>query len=231
MTDIHQWRRMIQPARVRTPAVEPDEGSLLSPTTPRKGLKPKLSSYFSQNTTLSGPSKTDVVSEEDVFAQTSWYTSWSANGSAQSPDVERLIESVMCKLLADPYRPLDSRFNSMLMQIFEGYRHLRDEKNRLQLQLQQEAEKRDALEQALHDASDQWEVERQDYKAEVKRLELILAQGKRGLAEVTLVRQDSVLRHGKQHSIGNDDTLETIFEFLEKTKRYEDRAWSSQRGT
>ena len=136
----------------------------------------------------------------------------------------------MCKLLAEPYRPLDSRFNTMLMQIFEGYRHLKDEKDRIGLQHLQETEKRDAFEQALHHASQQWEVERQEYKAEVKRLELILAQGKRGLAEVTLARQDSMLRRSKQYSVGNDDSLETIFEFLEKTKRYEDRAWSSQRG-
>ena len=58
----------------------------------------------------------------------------------------------------------------------------------------------------------------------------ILAKGKRGLAEVTLARQDSVIRHSKYYRKGNDDSLETIFEFLEKTKRYEDRAWSSQRG-
>ena len=86
------------------------------------------------------------------------------------------------------------------------------------------------MEHALHHSSQQWQQERQDYKAEVKRLELLLAKGKRGLAEVTLARQDSILRHGKQRSLSGDDTLETIFEFLEKTKRYEDSAWSSQRG-
>jgi hypothetical protein len=116
------------------------------------------------------------------------------------------------------------------MQIFESYRHLKDDKDRLHQQLEQETEKRNALEHALHRASLQWETEKHDYKAEVKRLELILAKGKRGLAEVTLARQDSVIRHGKRHSKSNDDTMETIFEFLEKTKRYEDRAWSSQRG-
>lgn len=231
MTDINQWRRMIQPARVRTPAVEPEEGSLLSPTTLRKGVKPKLSSYFSQHAPVSGPSRTDQASEDDVFSRTPWYPQWTVNGPTPSPDAEKLMESVMCKVLAEPYRALDPRFNNMLMQIFESYRHLKDDKDRLQRQVEQESERREALEQALHHASEQWEAEKQDYKAEVKRLELILAKGKRGLAEVTLARQNSVIRHSKHQSMGNDETMETIFEFLEKTKRYEDRAWSSQRGT
>ena len=230
MTDINQWRRMIQPTRVRTPAVEPEDGSLLSPTTPRKGTRPKLASYFTQHATVPGPSKTDLDSTEDLFGRNAWYPQWSEDSSTPGPDVERLMDSIMCRLLTEPYRPLDQRFNSMLMQIFESYRHLKDDKDQLHQLLEQETEKRNALEHALHHASQQWESEKHDYKAEVKRLELILAKGKRGLTEVTLARQDSVIRHGKHHSKGYDDSLETIFEFLQKTKRYEDRAWSSQRG-
>lgn len=235
MTDINQWRRMIQPSsRAKTPAIESEDGSMLSgsmlsPTTPRKGLRPKLSSYLSQHTLLPGPSKTDLSLDEDVFNQTTWYPLWSNDDPAPSPDAEKLMDTVMCKLLADPYRALDPRFNSMLMHIFESYRRLKDDKENLHLELVQECEKREALQQALHHASEQWEIEKQDYKAEVKRLELILAKGKRGLAEVTLARQDSIIRHRKQQSMG-DDTMETIFEFLEKTKRFEDRQWSSQRG-
>lgn len=189
-----------------------------------------LASYFTQHATVPGPSQTDLASEDDLFRRNAWYPKWSDHSSSPGPDAERLMDSIMCKLLAEPYRPLDSRFNSMLMQIFECYRHLKDDKDRLDKQLEQETEKQNALELALHHASQQWEAEKQDYKAEVKRLELILAKGKRGLAEVTLARQDSAVRHGKHCSKGNDDTMETIFEFLEKTKRYEDRAWSSQRG-
>jgi hypothetical protein len=167
---------------------------------------------------------------EDLFGRTAWYPQWSEHDSTSGPDVERLMDSFMCRLLAEPYCPLDPRFNSMLMQVFESYRYLKNDKDRLYQQLEQETEKRNALEHALHHASRQWETEKQDYKAEVKRLELLLAKGKRGLAEVTLARQNSVVRHGKHYIKGNDDTMETILEFLEKTKRYEDRTWSSQRG-
>ena len=227
MTDIHQWRRMIQPVRARTPAIEvEDSDSVVSPTTPRRGLRPKLSSYFTQHDASAAPSKTDLAFEEDLFSPT--VPSCPSNEPAPSPHAEKLIDAVMCRLLADPYRGLDPRFNGMLMQIFESFRYLTDEKHELLLKLQQETDRGRAMETALQHSSRQWDREKHDYKAEVKRLELILAQGKRGLAEVTIARQDSVLRRGKASLSG--DTLETIFEFLEKTKRYEDRAWSSQRG-
>ena len=230
MTDIQQWRRMIQPARVRTPAVEIEEPEpVQSPTTPRRGLKPKLSSYFTQHTNLSGVSKTDTALEDDWFSTK--LPSWSADDPVPSPDANNLIEAIMCRLLSEPYRALDQRFNGMLMQIFESYQNLKEEKQRLLLEAQQEADRRLATEETLHRAKEEWDQEKQDYKAEVKRLELLLAKGsKRGLAEVTLARQDSVLRRGKQRKLSEDEPKETILEFLEKTKRYEDKAWSSQRG-
>lgn len=231
MTDIQQWRRMIQPARVRIPAVESeDTDSVLSPTTPRKGLKPKLSSYFTQHSNLSVPSKTDLAFDEDLFGPN--FPKWPTDEPAPSPEADHLIEAIMCRLLADPYRSLDTRFNGMLMQVFESYRNINDEKLLLLSEIQQEAGRLQATEHALRRAKEEWDQERRDYKAEVKRLELLLAKGsKHGLAEVTLARQDSVLRRGKQRNPSGDETLETIFEFLEKTKRYEDRAWSSQRGS
>lgn len=231
MTDIHQWRRMIQPTRTRTPAVDTDESEgFLSPTTPRKGLRPKLSSYFSQHAASAGPSKTDLQFGNDLFSTD--LPSWSVDDLAPNPDAERLIDSVMSRLLANPYKSLDIRFNGVLLEIFECYRNINDARKRLQSDLQQEAGRRSTVERAMHDSAQQWDREKQEYKAEVKRLELLLSEGERGLAEVTLARQDSVLRHGQRHrsETRSDKALETIFEFLERTKRYEDKMWSSQRG-
>ena len=137
------------------------------------------------------------------------------------------MDMVMCHLLNNPYNSLDPKFNTALLQIFESFRHLMDQNKTLMANLQQSTEREAALEYAMSAAADGFNCERQAYKAEVKRLELILAKGKRGLAEVTIARQDSILR---QRRMSDDRTMETIFEFLEKTKRYEDRVWSSQRG-
>lgn len=234
MADIQQWRRMIQPTRTRTPAVEvEDNDATVSPTTPRKGLKPKFSSYFTQTSNATGQSKADEASAHSFFGLE--LPSWPADFAYPSPNADNLIDSIMGRLLSQPHESLDSRFNSMLLQVFEAFRHLSDSKRKLQTELEQEVDKRLKLEQAMERYFKQWDQEKQDYKAEVKRLELILASGKRGLAEVTLARQDSLLRSRRARTkdspdISDDKTLETIFEFLERTKRYEDKAWSSQRG-
>ena len=138
----------------------------------------------------------------------------------------------MCRLMSSlPNQTLDPRFNGNLLQIFESYRNLSDSHARLQSQLDEEALARKAIVQRLQQAQRQWATERQEYRAEVKRLEVLLAKGKRGLAEVTLARQASLIQHRRSQVKGDpevDDGLQTIFEVLEKTK-YEDNAYGSQR--
>lgn len=138
----------------------------------------------------------------------------------------------MCRLMSQRYDALDTRFNGALLQIFEAYRNLLDQRERLERSLTGEMDIRIAERSAAQRAEQAWEEEKQSYKAEVKRLELVIAQGKRGVAEVALVRQDSLIRRKKQVITpdNEDDGKETVFEFLEKTKRFEDPAWSGQRG-
>jgi len=220
MADIQQWRRMMQPARVRTPAADLDDSDVnTSPVTPRKALKPKFSTNFAQR-----PAALDhdpLPSGHDRFLRR--VPSWITDEPTPSPDVDQLIDSMMCNVLDDPYNMLTARYTSDLMQIFEGYRAVRDDKAELLRKLDVETQKRQALERA-------WKREREEYKAEVKRLELLLSKGKRGLAEVTLARQDSLLRRGRPTGAQDDTGLETILQVLEKSKRYEDKTWSSQRG-
>ncbi|KAK3715578.1 hypothetical protein LTR37_007066 [Vermiconidia calcicola] len=223
MTDIQQWRRMIQPARVRTPATEIEESdAFTSPTTPRKLLKPKFSSYFTHHSTTASTSKFDLPYGGHLVGPD---YPWSSTREQPPPtDIEDLIDTVMCKLFEDPTTGLTARWTPHLMRIFESFRNLKDGQQQLLSTVEHDREKLRKMELA-------WDCERQDYKAEVKRLELILSKGKRGLAEVTLARQDSLLRRGRPENMSRGETLETVFEFLEKTKRYEDRAWSSQRAT
>jgi hypothetical protein len=134
--------------------------------------------------------------------------------------------------MSQPYNALETRFNGALLQIFEAYRNLLDQQERLQRSLAGEMDIRLAERLATQRTEHAWEQEKQSYKAEVKRLELVIAQGKRGVAEVALVKQDSLIRRKKQVITPDDedDGKETVFEFLEKTKRFEDPAWSGQRG-
>jgi len=233
MADIQQWRRKIQPARVRTPAVEADDSDgIASPITPRRGIRPKLSSYFGQHGIVG-----NVVQQEPSFASLnaeligSKLPSWPDNEPFPEPTAEVLIDSILCRLMSDPYYPLEVRFNGALLQIFERLRTLSDEKVQLLALLDKEVSTRKYTEQRTLQDQKHWAEERQAFQAEIKRLELFHITGERRLAEVTIGREDSVLCQRKEQEAEEaQDELETLFEFLEKTKRAEDKAWSSQRG-
>lgn len=235
MADIQHWRRMIQPSRAHAPAVDHDDTDGLNPlATPKRGLKPKLSSYFSHHGASGVATKQEsscTIFIGDTFGGVH-LPGWPSEEAYPQPQAEGLIDSLMCKLLSCPYESVDPAFNGHLLRIFESHRNVGDQNVQLQIRLDHETANKQAIVEQLQQAQKQWADEKQQYKAEVKRLELLLANGKRGLAEVTLARQDSTLRseESKRRSKEVDDGLETIFEFLEKTKRYEDKAWSSQRG-
>ena len=220
---------MIQPAR----AVEHEPDGLASPTTPKRGLKPKLSSYFANTggSALAVRAEPSFTSINGALVAPPLPT-WPEDEPYPDPKAEGLVDVIMCMLLSSPYERLDARYNGTLLLIFECYRHAVDQNTELQVQLDDEVSHRTELLQRLQHSQKQWTEERQDYRLEVKRLELLLAKGKRGLAEVTLARQDSQLRQRESERLSRqaDDGLETIFEFLKKTKRQEEKAWSNQRG-
>ncbi|RMY92553.1 hypothetical protein D0862_09457 [Hortaea werneckii] len=229
MADIQQWRRKIQTSRARTPAVpetNDDTDGIATPMTPKRGLRPKISSYFTKDPGTAASVRVDALTSSPCTLPT-----WPDNESFPSPDAEGLVDSIMCRLMAQPYACLEPRFNGAILRLLENHRCMNDEQQRLQQQLENEVKRGTLLYQRLQAAQKQWSDERQDFKAEIKRLELLLAKGKRGVAEVTLAREDSELRRKEsiRRSRGIDDGLETIFEFLEKTRRWEDKAYGSQR--
>ncbi|EMF08840.1 uncharacterized protein SEPMUDRAFT_27346, partial [Sphaerulina musiva SO2202] len=113
------------------------------------------------------------------------------------------------------------------MMIFESYGQLLEEKAQVQQRQDADAATIRALVAKLDEAEAEWNEEKFDFKDEVKRLEVLLAkESKRGMAEVTLARQDSKLRHRMSRGF---DKKETIFEFLEKSNLRDDR-YHSQRG-
>ncbi|RMY76510.1 hypothetical protein D0864_09642 [Hortaea werneckii] len=235
MADIQQWRRKIQTSRARTPAVQElndDTDGIATPVTPKRGLRPKISSYFTKDPSTAAAVRADApTSLLDEKTSPCTLPTWPDDEAFPSPDAEALVDSIMCRLMAEPYAALEPRFNGALLRLFESHRCMNDERLKLQEQLENEMKRGTLLYQRLQAAQKQWSDERQDFKAEIKRLELLLAKGKRGVAEVTLAREDSELRRKEsvRRSRGIDDGLETIFEFLEKTRRWEDKAYGSQR--
>lgn len=228
MADIQQWRRKIQPTKTRPPAHPPmpalelEELDELQPPIPKRRLKPKLSAYFNQ------------TSKQATFAEDtsgSFLPKWPSNQVYPDPKPEEEMDAIMCHLMAEPYLPLGVHLNASLMRIFESYLTLKYESVRLVEQCREATAAAQAFIAKSRVAEQDWEEERRDYKEEVKRLEVLLSRAsRRGLAEVTLARQESKL-HAKRS--GAAQKKETIFEFLEKTaKRHgNEDMWSNQRGT
>ena len=146
---------------------------------------------------------------------------------------------MMRTLIAEPYRPLDVKHNSPLLMIFERFRNLRDENASLVRKLKYEFETRFSSHHELELERQRWQQEREEYQAEVKRLELIISKDKEGVAEVMRARRGSLLRkeHRRRTASGantNDDSRETLVEFLQRTRiedeKRQEAARKSQRG-
>ncbi|KAK1070535.1 hypothetical protein LTR48_009467, partial [Friedmanniomyces endolithicus] len=82
----------------------------------------------------------------------------------------------MCRLMTEPYSSLDPRFNGMLLHICESYRNVRDCKQQMEEQLDDAMQGKKSLLYRLQQAQKQMSEQRQEYKAEIKRLELLLAK-------------------------------------------------------
>ncbi|KAL2355970.1 hypothetical protein BJ546DRAFT_1121001 [Cryomyces antarcticus] len=231
MTDINQWRRMIQPARVKTPQESDEHGETASnvPATPRRRSRPKfsmhLSSYRLPTLLTLKPEPFSVDHFPAVDPSTSQGLTHNYN-----PNPEQMIDSVFSRLLVEPFKPLPVEYNGPLLQIIEVWRHLKDDKTRLTSRLSEEVDARHALMLEAEKAERRWAKEREEYKAEVKRLELLIAKGKRGLVDVMKARQNSVLRRTRKRPETQPDmNTETVYEFLQRTRREEEVMLKSQR--
>jgi hypothetical protein len=199
--------------------LDDDSEDCLSALTPKRGLKPKLSSYFTHTQKPSLPD--DITTDLPTWPPDELYPDLKA---------EEVLDGVMCRLMNAPYACLDVAHNSSLMLIFESYLQLKDERDRLHTCLESELATIQLLMGKFNTAEQDWDDEKQDYKAEVKRLEVLLAKAShRGVAEVTLARQDSRIRQRKSKKPQGKE--EFILELLQKTKRQGDQIWNSQRGT
>ncbi|KAI5204144.1 hypothetical protein E4T39_03733 [Aureobasidium subglaciale] len=234
MADIYQWRRRIQPGfpHALMPVGEQDETeptitSVFGST--RKKVRPKISSYFSHRGPSTGNARLSIWSADQRTSLKDTISepcpTWP---EGCEPDVDQIMDSMMRTLMAEPYCPLDIKHNSPLLSIFEGFRNLRDENASLIRKLKYEVETRFASHHDLNVERERWQLEREEYKAEVKRLELIMSRDSEGVAGVMRARQGSLLRRENRRrsasdtDTGRNDPRETVFEFLERT-RVEDR--------
>jgi hypothetical protein len=144
------------------------------------------------------------------------------------------MDSVLRRLMSRPCAPLDVQFNGVLLRIFEAFLSLRDERDTLQARLDVACDERKGLVAKFEIAQCEWHRERDEYRAEVKKLEVLLARtGEHGVKEVMLARQESLIRRPVRPHRPDDENIavkENVMEVLDRTLSRDRQVWSKQRG-
>jgi len=114
------------------------------------------------------------------------------------PSVDHMAESLKVLMMnQSSMTPIPISYNACILHVLEAYQDLR-------MELAKKESFLDELKLShMKDINDfealatQWEVEEQDYKKEIKKLEVLLSQTDGGLEKVTLARTNSAV-HGSR---------------------------------
>ncbi|KAF2849300.1 hypothetical protein T440DRAFT_452633 [Plenodomus tracheiphilus IPT5] len=208
------WRKTIQGSRPDTPSSispltptidDPDEvrSEHSEPQTPRRNSKPKLARYTSLFSSFKESSKGPEFIEP-----------WSEDAPPPfQPYVDPLhaLQAVRSHMI-NLSTPIPLEHNSGLFRVFEDYRKVRHEKERLE----------SLLEKTLTDwktAEAHWADSEFCYKAEIRRLEILIANGTSGMAGLFKARQGSVIDRKRGHrKTFSYDKPSRIDNFISNTK-------------
>ncbi|OTB14063.1 hypothetical protein K445DRAFT_24204 [Daldinia sp. EC12] len=177
MTDF-SWLRLGQ--RSRTPSIP------RTPTSPERGPRRAASNLSlasrSSLEPLTGSSDASLfVRKQDKI----WY----------NPSLDQMVEALQVVLMTQgTLQPIPIEYNSYILHLIEGFANVQD---RIQSADSAYAEARHSLEHHLEhfkSVADEWLEREGQYKAEIKRLEVLLSRtSSDGLEAVTLARTNSIV--------------------------------------
>jgi hypothetical protein len=176
----HGWRKTIQGSRPATPVsgppatpiideIEDGQGEFTQPSTRCRDSKPKLTRY------------TSLFSGFNALKDTTKVLDFAEPWSDETPPFESYvdpkfaIQSIRSHMVTFSRNPVPLEYNNSLFCIFENYDKLRNQNDRLDTVLQE-------TRQNFEYAEDQWAKEELRYEEEIRRLELLIAQGAMGVA-------------------------------------------------
>lgn len=117
-------------------------------------------------------------------------------GLIHDANVDSIVSSITTTINNQINKPLSVQTHGPILRVFEAFRVLSDEKNDLEVRLAESVSHNNTTLDTLEGERRRWKDDEINYKAEIKRLEVIIANGKTGLAEVALARQTSLIRRG-----------------------------------
>ncbi|EMD68629.1 hypothetical protein COCSADRAFT_274733 [Bipolaris sorokiniana ND90Pr] len=193
------WLKTLHSSRPQTPVstlaagtavedIEDGRGECLEMPALYRDSKPKLSRYTSLFSSFKDTTKTPEFSEP-----------WDEEAPRPfEAYVDPLLVTQSVRLhITRSSSPIPTEHHSGLLRVFENYQKVRDQKERLEI----------LLEETLRDWSQAqagWSYSEDGYHAEIRRLELLIARGTSGMTGLVQARQASVVdrqwRHRKTSS-------------------------------
>lgn len=129
-----------------------------------------------------------------------------------NPSLDQMVEALQVEIMTNGVlHPIHVKFNSYILHLVEGFVNSQD---RVRAVENQNAQVKLSLEQNLEhfkSVADEWLERESQYKAEVKRLEVLLSRASRdGLEAVTLARTNSVVDRNGPHAKRFVSTLKRL---------------------
>ncbi|KUJ20870.1 uncharacterized protein LY89DRAFT_715183 [Mollisia scopiformis] len=115
------------------------------------------------------------------------------------PSGDQMAEMLKVAMMSQSsFAPLPIEYNSCVLHVLEAYQAMRMEIGRKEDEIQVMKHKHTEAIKDFEDMATQWEAREKDYKAELKKLEVILSQTEGGMEKVTLARSKSTVHGSKR---------------------------------
>ncbi|KAI9798366.1 MAG: hypothetical protein M1835_000029 [Candelina submexicana] len=147
--------------------------------------KSKITSYIASHRSASASVKADNVTTYEWFDP-------KLKDEVYNPDPERMIGTVLTRLMSYPGQTLPREYNGFLLHVIESYRIVKHDLRQVQALLEAEREDHETITDEFGRVGRLWATERDKLKAEVKRMESLIEEGRKEMAALLGARQASI---------------------------------------
>ncbi|KAI9678832.1 MAG: hypothetical protein M1817_005892 [Caeruleum heppii] len=196
MADIQQWMRGINTSRPSTPFSTHSEALAEGDTHPRnrhssmqgvpsKSRRPpgaRISTFLHSRRPSSSFKLTDVDRE----------VSYSTKDDVYNPDPDQMANTLLSVIMSRPGKALPPEYGSFLLHVLEAFRSVKERLSEIRMDLTEQKAGRAMDLEDFQRTADIWANEKEIYKMEIKRLELLIAEGEGGMKAFSTAREGSV---------------------------------------
>ncbi|GKT66652.1 hypothetical protein ColTof3_13991 [Colletotrichum tofieldiae] len=129
-----------------------------------------------------------------------WYQDRDQTEAPMSLD--QMVDALHCIMMTKPVLdPVPREYNSYILHLLEGYWNVQEQLKKTEQALAEETETKQRSLEEFTKMSDEWQEKEAAFRAEIKRMELVLARvAPEGVGAVVLARSESVVDRSTRSS-------------------------------